>query len=108
MFYLLEHMAACAPFLPGGEGRSDTFPSRFSLSQMHYLSLVWRAVWEAGTPASCLSWVSGRMSRARDEQHEVWSGDVNFAGCAVFCGEVFLVKGVWGRGALEGEERGRE
>lgn len=28
----LEHMAACAPFLLGGEGRSDTFPSLRPLS----------------------------------------------------------------------------
>lgn len=93
MSYLLEHTVACAPFLPGGEGTSDTFPSLFSLSQMHYLSLGWKAVWEPGTSASCLSWVSGRMDRARDEQHEVWSEHVNFAVRAVFCGEVFHVKG---------------
>lgn len=67
MSCLLEHMAACAPFLLGGEGRSDTFPSLLPLSQTHRLPLGWRAVWEPGTSASCLSWPSGRTGRARDE-----------------------------------------
>lgn len=86
IFYLSEHMAVCFPFLPAGKGRSGPFPSLFPLS------LGWRAGWEPGTSASSLSWVSGRMGRARDEQHEVWSGPVNSAACAVFCGEVSHVK----------------
>lgn len=93
MSSLLELMTGCAPFLLGGESRSDTFPSLSLLSQMHYLPLGRRADWERGTSASGLSWASGRMGRARDEQHEVWSEHITSAVRAVFCGEVLHVKG---------------
>lgn len=86
------------PFPPAGRGRSGPFPSPFPPS------LGWRAGWEPGTSASSLSWVSGRMGRARDEQHEVWSGHVNFAVCAVCCGEVSHVKAGGGSAEQGGGE----